>query len=387
MSTNFTRTKSVIRWAENHRLLVTLILFVICIPFLWVFRGTLELLLPVAVNVAALVLATYISLRPEKKIDFKTAVWVVVVLITAGNIHLHTKERSAEKVYFDILAPSMTAMEALDLAQSALNVSSQQYKLVDVVGSYYICLKKPNTFFHRFPEWVFLFRNSAMDEILEVRVSDGRMPQLPAMQLDELKDIDDGRIAMHMKFKVNLAYLGADIDANDDDLSDVVVILDHHGRSLIEIRGKGPEDNIPEVAESINSKVFARVRSVGRATDRSNQWTVIESPVRLGKTRVYSSRNPAGDFYKALDVISNWKVDVEEAISRAIAAGAEAIPPGKFGQSGGPGVFRLNNSARIDRNGTYWKIPYRVGIRPILVDANNGDVYAVNDSGEYSKRW
>jgi hypothetical protein len=386
MSPNFTRTKLFIRWAENHRILVVIIAVCVCIPFLWIFRGTLELFLPIAVNATALVLATYISLRPEKKLGFKTAVLGVVVLITVGNIYLHTKERRTEKVYFDILAPSMTAMEALDFAQNAFDISSKQYQLIDVVGSYYICLKKPNTFFHRFPEWVFLFRDSVMDEILEVRVSDGRMPQLPAVQLDELKDIDDGRIAMHMKFKVNLSYLGSD-NTNEDDLSDVVVILDNHGRSLIEIRGKGPEDNIPEVVESINTKVFARVRSVGRTTDRSNQWKVIENPVRLGKTIVSGSRYPAGEFYKELDAIINWKVDVEEAVSLAIAAGAQAIPPGKFGQSGGPGVFRLNNSARIDRNKTYWKTPYRVGIRPILVDANNGDVYAVNDSGEYSKRW
>jgi len=255
-----------------------------------------------------------------------------------------------------------------------------------VIGSYYTCLKKPDEFFHLFPEWTFVFRDPSEREIMEVRVSDGRMPPLPYIDVPELNELRAGQIAMYMKFKVSLAYLGA--DSSKRDASDIVTVLDREGRSYIElVFGKSQEDSFTEVVESDNSKVFVRARLIGRPTDHAGSYTVVQNPVRLGSTTVATARFPARDFYASIDPISDWNIDVNEAVHRAVARGAQAIPPGKFGMSGGPGLFRLHRSARGELDGSYWQLPYRIGIRPILVDAKNGDVYAVNDSGNYSRKW
>jgi hypothetical protein len=375
----------ILNWAKEKRYFIILILALISFIFLWFFKNSIELFLPVLINIAALVLGTFISLSPAKKQRLKIIIWVVVFFITLGNFYLHLKEQEIEKPYYDILSPNITAMEAFDFAKDALDIDLKIYQLIDIIGSYYIFMKKPDTFFHKFPEWVLIFKNMMSNEILEVRISDGRMPPLPYIKLDDFNSLYDGKIAMHMKFTVNLAYLGADI-AEAGDTTDVVVIFDNYARSLIEIRGKSPYDSIPEVVESLNSKVFARIRSVGRATDYCKNFTVIESPIRLGKVVICSARFPADDFYKSLNPIVKWKIDVEKAIEKAIAAGAKAIPPGKFAHSGGPGLFRLNSSKKLNLHGFYWQIPFRVKISPILISAENGDVFTVDQSGNYNKK-
>jgi hypothetical protein len=385
---NYHILKSPIRWAKTHPFGAALVVAVIGAFLLWILRGSINYWLPVLVNVAILVLATYTSLGPVKKRITKTTIWVAVVLITVGNFYLYRREQATEKLYLDILAPNIPAIKALDLAKVGLKGDLRRWELIDIVGSYYICLKKPDTFFYQFPEWVFFFRSPKRNEILEIRVCDGRMPVLPSYQIEDMKHLGDGQIAMHMKFKVSLAYLGIS-QAIANGTRDVVVILDRYGRCVVAMFfGQGqPYDGIAEVVESGNSIVFARVRSVGLATDNCTEYTVIESPVRIGKTIVSNAYYPASDFYKSLDPITDWRIDAEKAIALATANGARAIPPDKIGQAGGPGIFRLYNTWQRNLRGAYWQIPYRVGIRPILVDAKTGEVYAVNDSGEYSRKW
>ncbi len=66
MSTEFS-IKTVTTWAKKHRYLVVLLVLLVCLPVLWLVRVPIDLFLPVAINIAVLVSATYISLRPKDK--------------------------------------------------------------------------------------------------------------------------------------------------------------------------------------------------------------------------------------------------------------------------------------------------------------------------------
>ncbi|MFZ1007061.1 MAG: hypothetical protein WAN65_09500 [Candidatus Sulfotelmatobacter sp.] len=74
-----------------------------------------------------------------------------------------------------------------------------------------------------------------------------------------------------MRFKVPLAYLGLEcVPARD---KDVVVDLDSESRALVEKVGEGAEDEFAEVVESVNTKVFARVRPIdGKRTTRKRGY-------------------------------------------------------------------------------------------------------------------
>jgi hypothetical protein len=54
---------------------------------------------------------------------------------------------------------------------------------------------------------------------------------------------------------------------------------------------------------------------------------------------------------------------------------------------GGPGIFRLFNGKHRNLQGAYWQLPFRIGIRPLGVDASSGKVFAVNNDGIYSANW
>ena len=129
------------------------------------------------------------------------------------------------------------------------------------------------------------------------------------------------------------------------------------------------------------------MRPIGRSTDNRQQYTVHENLSRLGKVITAKAQYPQTSFYGSLSPITEWRIDIDQAISAALAAGALATPPGKLGHGGGPGCFRLFNGKHGNRQGAYWQLPFRIGIRPVLVDAKRGKVLAVNNSGEYSDRW
>ena len=376
--------RSLRQQAERHRVWVALGAGIISLSLLWWLRDYVEFSLSALINILTLGLATYISLRIESSLKVKAVAWLLVVLIALATLRLNFREQQRETLYFDILSPQMTALDAF--AEAKLEIPDDgRYQLLDVIGSYYICLKKPDTFFHRFPEWVFVFRGPAPNRITEIRVTDGRLPELPKLGSGESQAISDGDLLMHMRFKVPLAYLGVEgVPAED---KDVVVDIDPESRALMETVGHGPDDDFAEVVESENTKVFARVRSVGRRTDRPEQYHVHESVSSLGKVIIATAEYEQNSFYQSLEPITEWRIDIEQAIGRALAAGAKATPPGKFGMGGGPGCFRLFNGKHDNLKGAYWQLPFRIGIRPILVDAKKGKVLAVNDAGDYSDRW
>ena len=296
----------------------------------------------------------------------------------------------------------MTSKEAHAWLLSLFREQIKDLELIDVIGSYYICFKKPDRFFHRFPEWVFVFRSQDLTTFVEFRVFDTRIPPIPmfgsldvnALLTPTLEPrIAGGEIVSFISLKVTPEYLGLYLPYGEGERPDpalgsyILVVVDQEGRSLIELTGGTSSDFIPEVVESVNDKVFARVRVAGRPTDYSGNRTIIEYPGKLGKIAVIKAEHEGNEFYRSLSPIRNWEIDVDEALANAIERGAKAIPPDKLGMAGGPGTFRLINNAVNNLTGEFWRIPYRVGIRPVLINARNGKVYAMNNRGDYSTRW
>ena len=268
------------------------------------------MLMAVVINIVSFLLATYLSIKGENK-RLKIVVWIIVFLLTIGNGYVYIKGKKQENLYVDILTPHMLSKEALDMVKLSFSGELGNHDLIDVIGSYYVCLKKPDIFFHRFPEWVFLFRNRNNNEILEFKVSDGRVPRLPGITISELSNLKNGQIANYMNFKVSLEYLGIDSYYKENT---IIVILDEEGRSLVIMYLSGSEDSIPEVVESVNTKVFARVRSIGRPTDYVSSMRVIEYPRKFGKIIVRKANFESNEFYNSLDPVTNWEVDIDDAI-------------------------------------------------------------------------
>lgn len=356
----------------------------VCACLLWLVQEYGQSFLPAIVSILAFILTTYITLRVEKSPWIKAFTWAVVLPVVGAAGYQNVREQSREVIYFDIMSPNITAKSAFLKAKRELP-DSAQYRLLDVIGSYYICLKKPKTFFHRFPEWVFVFRGPSPDRLTEVRVTDSRLPDLPFLSPKETKTLHDGDILTYMQFHVPLGFLGVKGVPNKDD--DVIVDLDSGSRDLVTIIGSGPSDDFDDVVESINTKVFARVRPIGRSTDHPKSYSVEESLTRLDKFIIAKSEYSETPFYRSLLPLSTWKIDIDQAIQNVRRRGGLAIPPGKFGMDGGPGYFRLYNGKHRNRQGAYWQLPFRIGLRPVIVDANSGNVLAVNNSKEYSQRW
>ena len=334
-------------------------------------------------NIASFILAIYLSIR-KKPWKFQAIIWAITIFITIGNIYTWVKEQGIEPPYVDIIAPHITSLEAFDMVKSSFRKELQDYNLIDIVGSYYICLKKPDLIFYRFPEWLFLFRHKFSNNFFEFKVSDSRIPVPPRIG-SGLDSIKDGQIAYYIVSKEDYDVHGIRVGPNSE-INYLLDIIDEEGRTLISMQGQGPKDYISETTDGINSLVLARVQIIGRPSDDISEWREIEIPHRMGKIIVKKAEFKGNQFYDSLTPITNWKIDAEEAIQISVKEGAKGTPPGKE-RVGGPGVFRLYNGIRYNLKGAYWDIPYKIVIRPVLIDASTGQLYAINNKGEYSTKW
>lgn len=277
-----------------------------------------------------------------------------------------------------ILSPHFECSEALELAKSAYANELSNHDLVDVVGSYYICLHQADaTIFHRFPEWLFLFRHRQAHTLSALKVTDSRIPKIPNVDVAD-RQLKHGWVAYFcvakrpkMEFKLNL--------------------LDEEGKIHSQFAGSAPEDRLDEVIEGVGVTVLARRQVYGGGVEDVRNLRVIEGNDRLGSVEIRHAIVPANPFHSSLHPLEGWRVGVGAAIQQARARGATGSPPDKDGK-GGSSVVRLFNGPQAGGrgeplNGPYWQVPYRVGLRPILVDARNGSVLAVNDQGQYSSTW
>lgn len=339
----------------------------------------------IIVNIVSFILAVYLSIgdRPKK---VKAIIWTITIFITIGNIYVLMNEQRQQKPYVDALIPHISSLEAFDLVKRSVGDDLKDYDLIDVVGSSYICLNKPELIFHRFPEWLFVFRNRVDNQLLEFKVSDSRLPDPPLIKASELDRVNEGQIAYYIVSKKGFYDFYRTRVAPDSDINYALDILDQEGKTLIILHGRGPIDDINEVEDGINSQVLARVQAIGRPTDRVTEYKVIEDMNKKRTIFIKNAKFVANQFHASLASIKNWKIDAEKAIEIAVKKGAKGAAPGKELVGGHP-IVRLYNGVIRNLQGSYWKIPYRIDIRPLLVDASTSQLYAVNNEGNYSTKW
>jgi hypothetical protein len=340
----------------------------------------------IIVTVASFILAIYLSLKPRPISNkLKAIVWSIALLIAIGNIYAWVQEQRQQKPFVDALIPDISSTEAFDLIENSFGKELNGYVLTDVIGSSYICVTKPDEIFHRFPEWTLIFRKD-QDRLLEFKVSDSRIPDPPSIPSSELSAASDGQIAYYIISKKGFYASTGNTFGKDSGINYAIDIIDHRGRAIIIMQGHGPEDNISETEDGLNSKVLARVQIIGRPTDHVSEYHVIEDIANKRTIYIKKATAPMSPFYASLAPISNWKIDVKRAIEIAIDRGAKGAPPGKEGVGGQPTV-RLYDGHIYGLQGAYWKIPYRIAIRPLLIDASSGKLYAVNNEGKYATEW
>lgn len=339
----------------------------------------------IIVNVTSLLLAVYLSIGARSRI-IKVIIWTITLLITAGNIYISVNEQKQQTPFVDALIPHIASLEAFDFIKSSFSEDIKNSDLIDVVGSSYICLNKPDIIFHRFPEWLFVFRNRIDKQLLEFKVSDSRLPDPPLFKDNEVEKINEGQIAYYIVSKKGFYDFSGKRVAPDSDINYALDIVDQEGKTLVILQGHGPADNINEVEDGINSRVLARVQIVGRPTDRVSKYTAIEDINKKRSIFIKKANLEANEFYNSLAPINNWKIDADKAIEIAVKKGAKGSPPGKERVGGHPTVRLCSGSLR-NLQGSFWKIPYRIDIRPIIVDASSGQLYAVNNAGNYSTKW
>jgi hypothetical protein len=254
----------------------------------------------------------------------------------------------------------------------------QDYELIEVLGSYYICLEPPTRIFHRFPEWTFTFRHKTFHNILQYQLFDNRVPRPPAISGSETKESD---IVYYNVFKeeydnVELrraleAKLGTRIEGNTYS----VQLFNDRNLAYKSLNGTTKRDRLTETKDSDRFKVIGRYQALGRDyTHPPTEWLKIESFTGAYNLNVTTSKIESNNYLDGLTALDpkKWKLGVDEAIAIAIANGAVGLAPS---QSNYPGILRLYYRSGENLEGIYWHIPYRLDLQVIVVDAENGKLY------------
>lgn len=280
---------------------------------------------------------------------------------------------------FQIFAPSISSVEAVDAAaKSAFRDDGiAEYELIDLVGSYYICLQIPGTIFHRPCGWRLVYRHRKRKNLLEINVRDSRVPSFPNLPVPSER-LEPGWIT----YFATRTY---------PDHEHALLMIDEEGRVRISTVYGGPPDSIGEVWPNERCVPIARILIGGGPADSVQEYIESASPISFGITQVKRADLDMNPFHGSLAAIGEFRVSAERAIQLARQRGARGMVPGSE-RVGGPGVIRLNSCwpDEVDppsAGRVFWEIPYRIGIRPVRIDADDGRVLALNDEFKYSTEW
>jgi len=307
----------------------------------------------------------YTLVKVEKKID---------VIKKDTDILVKEHERQKEQS-LDWLSPNISPVKAYEDIMSSFAGDLRDYELIEVLGSYYICLEPPNRIFHRFPEWTFTFRHKINRNVLQYQLFDARVPRPLAIKVPNTKKAD---IIYYIVFKeeydnVELrraleASTGKRIEGNTFEVAffnDLNLAYEISG-------GATQRDRLVDTKDSDRFKVIGRYQALGRDyTSPPNEWLKIESFTGAYNLNVSTSQIESVSSLDALSPIDpkKWTVDVDRAIEIAITNGAIGLRPG---QSNYPGILRLYYIKGDNLDGIYWYLPYRLDLQLFVVDAENG---------------
>ncbi len=329
-------------------------------------------------SLVALTLGLFLSLWDKRGTVRRVSTWVSVFVVTATAVG-YWIDLNAQRLHFRLVGPQLSAQESYDIIREQ---ESEHLQLLEAIGSYYTCVRKPDSIFLQFCEWVFVLREPDTGKLVEYRVLDSRMPELPILPNDILLgDMREGGFTTYTNYNLSPKALGI---RHMDDQDSAIHHYDALGRVVVKIMGKAPRHLFDEIHASPNEFAISLTRTVNRPTDHLPESSVIERWNRFGDVQIQRATRPLTPFYENLRPIT-FSLDAQEAISAALAAGAEFEVPGKSMVS--TGGVRLYDGGNIGVPGPCWRLPMRMAIRPIVVQAKSGRVYFVDDDGGYTAYW
>jgi len=274
----------------------------------------------------------------------------------------------------NLVAPDLESTKALSLVRSTLQKELTDYELVDVVGSYYICLEKPATIFHRFGQWAFVFRHQETHALILARISDSRVPPAPTMAESERREV------LSTLKPGWIAYASL---TRQPKPTRKLKIFDEIGREREELGGAAEDRPFPDVIDSDGAMAISRMTVFVPDIDDLTEYQRAVVPGALASLEVRFTRREADSYHDRLTPIRDIRVDIAEAIRLALRRGAKGSSPDMEGQ-GGQGVVRLVYDPALPLSpglppAPYWAIPYSVGIWPVPVRADTGEVYSMID--------
>lgn len=330
-----------------------------------------------AASVAALFLN--LLLRDDSSPAIRRLGWTIfagIVLMTVIGQWLDTR---VPRLHLGVVGPQLAFSEARELALVGED-GREQLELIEVLGSYYTCVRKPDSIFLQFFEWVLVYRNKINGELVEFRVFDRRIPELP-VAADEAEVVERGGFATYVVYKVSPRALGMPFDA---ETNYQIRIHDVFGRIKMTVSGSVPTDSFVEIIEGPNEIVLSRTRPIGRPSDFVSESSLIDRWNRFGSVAIYRAARERDAYYDSLRAIDP-EIDAEEAVTLALEAGAEFEVPGKQMLPAGAVYLRDVNERGV--SGPSWRLPLRMALRPILVHATSRRVYFVGDDGQFKAYW
>ncbi len=336
--------------------------------------------IPISASIGALILSLCLSIARVKVPWVRRVSWGIFTLIVALTVSGHWYGTMAPRLHLSLLGPHLSAAESYDYVKRHADYQDQS-QLLEVLGSFYTCVRKPDTIFLQFCEWVFVFRTRDSN-LVEYRVFDSRIQEIPILpEATLLEGLQDGGFTTYVSYKLPPKALGI---RHMDDEDSAVHQYDARGRVIVKLMGKGPRRSFEEVNEGPNEFVISLTRVCARPTDHLSESEVIERWNRFGDVVIYRAAHPRNSFYDNLTPIK-FVLDAQEAIAHAMEAGAEFEVPGKNMVS--TGAVRLLDGRDLNVPGPCWHLPMRVSLRPIIVHATSGRVYFVDDDGGYTAYW
>lgn len=297
----------------------------------------------------------------------------LIVIILGFALEFFKTNKGIKPKEPDIISPHMSTLEALERVRSSFTDDLKHYELVDVIGSFYVFLKKPTLIFHRFPEWVFIFRNINTQRLIKFKITDSRVPKIPRIGGELWRKLEPDWIAYYVRQQHSPTM----------ESRFKLKAFDSQGKLLTEWEGGVSEGAIPEVMETSDTVVLARYQIHAGEAETASSFIIMEDINQIGSIEIRKTTLEANSFHSRLKPLNGLFINASEAIEFALKKGAKATKPDKEGR-GGSGIFRLFDGPREGEhinllNGPYWDIPYRVGaMNPILVHAYSGDVYSLN---------
>jgi hypothetical protein len=332
----------------------------------------------IGASVAALILGLFLRIDASPRV--RRVGWSIFAAIALMTVIGQWLDSRAPRLHLGLLGPQLSVSEGYEHAMGHAS-DRDELRLLDAIGSYYTCVRKPDSIFLQFCEWVFVFRRENSKELVEYRVLDSRMPQLPVLPAGTTESTAEGGFATYVLYNVPPEALGIHPTG---EANAAIRQYDAKGRVVVTTMGTGPQHSFAEITEGPNEFVICLTRACGRPTDHLAKSTVVERWNRLGDVVIYRATHEQDAFYDSLKPIE-LTLGAQDAITLAMRTGADFEVPGKRMVSAT--AVRLHDGRDQDVAGPRWRIPLRMALRPIVVHATSGRVYFVADDGEYKAYW